>query len=87
MFRESKLCRILAEDPRQPLLGWTGNSHAAKHANDEWIPMGSHFTELSGCSPLVIGQTATVDFPGTQRFRVDELLQDTAPPGQLRRRS
>jgi hypothetical protein len=68
------LCRILAEAPTQPLLVWSGNSHAAKQANGEWIPMGHHFTKLSGASPFVIDQTPTVNFPGRPRQCVDELL-------------
>ena len=67
-------CGILAKAPGQPLLVWSGNSHAAKQANGEWIPMGQHFTELSGTSPFVIDQTATVDFPGQSKLWVDELL-------------
>jgi hypothetical protein len=68
------LCWILAEDPGEPLLVWSGNSHAAKQANGEWIPMGHHFTELSGASPFVIDQTPTVEFPGRSELWVDELL-------------
>jgi len=68
------LCQILAEAPGQPLLVWSGNSHAAKEANGEWIPMGHHFTKLSGASPFVIDQTPTVDFQGQPRQWVDELL-------------
>ena len=68
------LCRILAEGPDQSLLVWSGNSHAAKQANGAWIPMGHHFTELSGTNPFVIDQTATVDFPGRSRLWVGELL-------------
>jgi hypothetical protein len=70
------LCHILAEAPAQPLLVWSGNSHAAKQANGEWIPMGHHFIELSGASPFVVDQTPTVDFPGRSRLWVDELLAD-----------
>jgi hypothetical protein len=68
------LCRILAEDPAQPLLVWTGNHHAAKQASGEWIPMGHHFAKLSGASPFVIDQTPTVEFPGGPKPWVDELL-------------
>jgi hypothetical protein len=72
------LCRILAEAPVQPLLVWSGNSHAANEANGEWIPMGHHFTEFSGASSFVIDQTPTVDFPGRSRLWVDELLASLA---------
>jgi hypothetical protein len=68
------LCRILASDPARPLLVWSGNSHAVKEANGEWIPMGHHFTELSDASAFVIDQTTTVDFPARFSPWVDELL-------------
>ncbi len=68
------LCQILAEDPARPLLVWSGNSHAAKEANGEWVPMRHHFMALSGTDPFVIDQTVTVDFTGQPRPWVDELL-------------
>jgi hypothetical protein len=68
------LCRILAEAPDRPLLVWSGNSHATKEATGEWVPMGHHFTELSGTDPFVIDQTVTVDFTGWPKPWVDELL-------------
>jgi hypothetical protein len=74
------LCQILAEDDGGPLLVWSGNSHAVKEATGEWVPMGHHFTALSGTDPFVIDQTVTVDFTGRSRPWVDELL---AGLGQL----
>jgi hypothetical protein len=68
------LCSILAKAPSQPLLVWSGNSHAAKQATGEWIPMGYHFTRLSRASPFVIDQTPTVEFPSRSGLWVDELL-------------
>lgn len=69
------LCQILARDPARPLLVWCGNSHAAKEANGEWVPMGQRFMELSGTDPFVIDQTVTVEFePGRPRPWVNELL-------------
>jgi hypothetical protein len=56
------LCRVLAAAPGEPLLVWTGNSHAAKEATGEWIPMGCHFPGLSGIDPFVVDQTVSVDF-------------------------
>lgn len=70
------LCQILAEEPESPLLVWCGNSHAAKEAHGEWVPMGHRFIELAGIDPFVIDQTVTVDFTGQSRPRVDELLVD-----------
>jgi hypothetical protein len=71
------LCRILGQAPARPLLVWCGNSHAAKEANGEWVPMGQRFMELSGTDPFVIDQTVTVDFePGRPRPRIEELLAD-----------
>lgn len=68
------LCRILAEDSSRSLLVWSGNSHAAKEATGPWVPMGHHFTELSGTDPFVIDQTVTVDFTGQSRPWIDQLL-------------
>jgi hypothetical protein len=73
------LCRIVAEAPARPLLVWCGNSHAAKEASGEWVPMGHHFTELSGTDPFVIDQTVTVDFTGRPRPWVDDLLAGLGP--------
>jgi hypothetical protein len=70
------LCQILAKDPARPLLVWSGNSHAAKQANGEWVPMGHHFAALSGTNAFVIDQTVTVDFTGRGRPWIDELLAD-----------
>lgn len=68
------LCQILAEAPAQPLLVWCGNSHAAKDASGEWVPMGYHFRALSGIDPFVIDQTVTVAWPGQSRPWAQGLL-------------
>jgi hypothetical protein len=68
------LCQILAEAPAQPLLVWSGNSHALKEASGEWVPMGHHFTALSGIDPFVIDQTITVAWPGQSQPWVQDLL-------------
>jgi hypothetical protein len=73
------LCGILGEPPAPPLLVWCGNSHAAKEATSEWVPMGQRFTELFGADPFVIDQTVTVDFTGRSRPWVDELLAGIGP--------
>ncbi|MDR3033515.1 MAG: hypothetical protein LBV78_10480, partial [Kitasatospora sp.] len=54
------LCQILAAVTAEPLLVWSGNSHASKETSDEWVPMGHHFAALSGIDPFVIDQTVTV---------------------------
>ena len=56
------LCRVLAAAPGEPLLVWTGNSHASKEPAEDWIPMGCHFPGLSGTEPFVVDQTVTVEF-------------------------
>jgi hypothetical protein len=68
------LCRVLAEAPAQPLLVWSGNSHAVKEAHGEWVPMGHHFTALSSIDPFVIDQTVTVAWPGQSRPWAQGLL-------------
>lgn len=68
------LCHVLAEAPAQALFVWCGNSHASKQAIGEWIPMGHHFTTLSGTAAFVIDQVVTVDFPGAPRAWVPDLL-------------
>jgi len=68
------LCRVVADAPAQPLLAWCGNGHATKEATGDWIPMGHHFTSLSGTPAFVIDQTVTVDFTGQPRPWVQELL-------------
>jgi len=73
------LCRVLAAAPGEPLLVWSGNSHAAKETgDDEWVPMGCHFPGLSGIDPFVIDQTVTVDFGHGCRAWVQELLDTLA---------
>jgi hypothetical protein len=69
------LCQLQAADPKAPLLVWCGNSHATKHADSEWVPMGWHFAAMSGVQQFVIDQAVTVDFPrGEPRPWVQELL-------------
>jgi hypothetical protein len=73
------LCGIVGEAPARPLLVWCGNSHAARKAAGEWVPMGQRFTELAGTDPFVIDQTVTVEFePGRPRPWVGELLAGLA---------
>jgi hypothetical protein len=73
------LCQVLAEAPVQPLLVWSGNSHAPKQASDEWIPMGHHFPALSGIDPFVIDQTVTVAWPGQSQPWAQDLLAASQP--------
>jgi hypothetical protein len=68
------LCRLAADAPAAPLLAWCGNSHACKEARGDWVPMGHHFTMLSGAAAFVIDQTVTVDFSGQSAPWVQELL-------------
>jgi len=68
------LCRVLATAPGEPLLVWSGNSHAATEPADDWIPMGCHFPGLSGIDPFVVDQTVTVDFGHGGWDRHRELL-------------
>ena len=72
------LCRVLAEAPGEPLLVWTGNSHAATEPAAEWIPMGCHFPRLSGIDPFVVDQAVTVDFGHGARDWRQELLDSLA---------
>jgi hypothetical protein len=73
------LCQVLAATPAQTLLVWSGNSHATKKASDEWIPMGHHFTALSGIDPFVIDQTVTVAWPQQSQPWVQDLLAAIHP--------
>jgi hypothetical protein len=68
------LCRVLAAAPGEPLLVWTGNSHAATEPAGDWIPMGCHFPGLSGIDPFVVDQTVSVDFGHGPRDWLRELL-------------
>jgi hypothetical protein len=72
------LCEVVAALPGEPLLVWCGNSHAAKAAAGEWIPMGQHFAAASGVDSFVIDQTVTVDFPMGNRSWVHQLLASIA---------
>jgi hypothetical protein len=73
------LCQVLADVPAQPLLVWSGNGHATKQATGEWVPMGHHFTVLSGIDPFVIDQTVTVAWPGQAQPWVQDLLAAIHP--------
>ena len=73
------LCQILAEAPAQLLLVWSGNGHAVKEASGEWVPMGHHFTALSGIDPFVIDQTVTVAWPGRSQPWAQDLLAAIHP--------
>jgi hypothetical protein len=75
------LCQVLAAAPGDPLLVWSGNSHAATEpSEDGWVPMGCLFPALSGVNPFVIDQTVTVDFEHGFRSWVQELLDSLAGP-------
>ena len=45
-----------------PMMVWCGNSHHAKGAAGDWIPMGVRFIEAAGFEPYSIDQTQTVAF-------------------------
>jgi hypothetical protein len=71
----TNLCRLLDAAPGEPMLVWCGNGHASKHGpsgcdEDEWIPMGWNFREMSGIDPFVIDRLG-----GTAG-----ILQAQAPP-------
>jgi hypothetical protein len=68
------LCRVLAEAPGEPLLAWTGNSHAATEASAGWVPMGCHFPRLSGIGPFVVDQNVSIDFGHGSRDWIRDLL-------------
>jgi hypothetical protein len=65
-FRQqaANLGRLLESAPGEPMLVWCGNSHASKHGpsgcdDDEWIPMGWNFRELTGPLPAKSGPAET----------------------------
>jgi hypothetical protein len=58
------LCQLLASAPGDPLLVWCGNGHACKQTDGEWVPMGQHFTTMSGIQQFVIDQSVTIDVLG-----------------------
>ncbi|HET9973633.1 MAG TPA: hypothetical protein VFQ68_35755, partial [Streptosporangiaceae bacterium] len=65
----ANLCHLLEAAPGEPMLVWCGNGHASKHGtatpdDDEWVPMGWHFREMSSIDPFVIDQTVTVAWDG-----------------------
>jgi hypothetical protein len=73
------LCQVLAAAAAQPLLVWSGNSHSSKEASDEWVPMGHHFTALSGIDSFVIDQTVTVAWDEQPQPWVQDLLAAIHP--------
>ena len=73
------LCHLLAAAPAEPLLVWSGNSHASKQAAGEWIPMGCHFTALAGMDAFVIDQTVSIDWRGRSRSWLPGLLATLGP--------
>jgi hypothetical protein len=74
----ANLGRLLEAAPGEPMLVWCGNSHATKWKDEEWIPMGWHFREMSGVDQFVIDQDVTVDFGEEPRPWVEELLASMA---------
>jgi hypothetical protein len=68
------LCMLLDAAPGEPLLVWSGNSHASKMASDEWIPMGHRFVAMSGLQPFVIDQVVSVAWPGHPPTWLPEVL-------------
>jgi hypothetical protein len=79
----TNLCRLIEAAPREPLLVWCGNGHASKHEpsgcdDDEWIPMGWNFREMSGIDPFVIDQTVTVAFSGRPHEWRQQLVESLA---------
>lgn len=79
----TNLCRLLAAAPGEPMLVWCGNGHASKHgtatpADDEWVPMGWHFREMSSIDPFVIDQTVTVAWDGEPRPWARDLIGSLA---------
>jgi hypothetical protein len=74
----ANLCRLLEAAPAEPMLVWCGNSHATKWKDEEWVPMGWHFREMSGVDQFVIDQDVTVNFGEEPRPWVEELLASMA---------
>jgi hypothetical protein len=74
----ANLCRLLEAAPGEPMLVWCGNSHATKWKDEEWVPMGWHFREMSGVDQFVIDQDVTVNFGEEPRPWVEELLASMA---------
>ncbi len=79
----TNLCRLLDAAPGEPMLVWCGNGHASKHGpsggdEDEWIPMGWNFREMSGIDPFVIDQIVTVEFSGRPQEWRQQLVESLA---------
>ncbi|HTQ90912.1 MAG TPA: hypothetical protein VMK84_15625, partial [Streptosporangiaceae bacterium] len=79
----TNLCQLLETAPGEPMLVWCGNGHASKHGtatpgDDEWVPMGWHFREMSSIDPFVIDQTVTVAWDGEPRPWARDLLGSLA---------
>jgi hypothetical protein len=69
------LCKLLDAAPGEPLLVWSGNSHASKVAPDDgWIPMGHHVVAMSGLEPFVIDQAVSVAWPDHPPTWLPEVL-------------
>ncbi len=63
------------------LLVWCGNGHLTKVVQQDWMPMGYQFKQLSGIEPFVIDQTSTVNFPQIpveRQQRIKEFLRQFA---------
>jgi hypothetical protein len=53
----------------QKLLVWCGNHHLSKRSlNDEWVPMGYRFQQLSGIEPFAIDQIMSVKFDDREPY-------------------
>ena len=68
-WREDEQARNLADalselEDDTKLLVWCGNSHNAKTALNEWVPMGLRFSERAGFQAFAIDQTRGVQFDG-----------------------
>jgi hypothetical protein len=74
------LSQLVAGAAGEPLLVWCGNGHAGKSNDQEWVPMGWHFREISGIDPFVIDQVVTVTFGSEPQPWVTELLAAVAGP-------
>jgi hypothetical protein len=74
----ANLGRLLEAASGEPMLVWCGNSHAVKWKDDEWVPMGWHFREMSGVDQFVIDQIVTVNFGEEPQPWVAELLASVA---------
>jgi hypothetical protein len=78
-----QLASIVEDLHGDRLLVWCGNAHAIKArlpgGSEMWVPMGFHFTELSGVEPFVIDQTLTVRFVAGQPWPYEPLIDEVRP--------